>query len=238
MLSGFALRRDDVPVPLPQSAERLLAFLAVHDRALERSFVAGSLWLDASESHASGSLRSALWRVHNADGQVIESAGTRLRIAPHVHVDLRAAHALAGSILEIGGGGKAAQTPTRAIATLDSDLLPDWYVEDWLALPREQWRQVRLHALETLAVGLAARGEFAAAVSAALASIRGEPLRESAHRCLVQVHLAEGNFSEAVAAFQRFQKLLWSELGVEPSSSFERLVDDLPPRRIPSSRSC
>jgi len=236
LLSGFELRRDDALVSVPQSAERLLAFLAVHDRAVERSYVAGSLWLDVTESRASGSLRSALWRVHNADDSVIESVGTRLRLAPHVRVDLRAAHLLARAVLDTDGAGDGARAPVRTVSALDGDLLPDWYVEEWLTLPREQWRQVRLHALEALASDLTKQGDFAVAVSAALASIQGEPLRESAHRCLVQIHLAEGNIGEAFSAFQRFQRLLWREFGVEPSHGFVRLIEGLAIQRSPSPR--
>lgn len=227
LLPGFELRRDDLPVSLPQSAERLLAFLAVHDRAVQRSFVAGSLWLDATDSHALGSLRSALWRVHTADDGVVESVGTRLRLAPHVEVDLRAGHSTALRLLADDSSDDSDETrcaSAETLAALNADLLPDWYLEDWLALPREQWRQVRLHALEALAIRLARQGDFAAAVSAALASIRGEPLRESAHRCLVEVHLAEGNVGEAVVAYRRFRRLLWRELGVEPSGGFARLI--------------
>jgi len=229
LLSGFELRRSGAPVSLPQSAERLLAFLAVHDRALERSFVAGSLWLDATDARALGSLRSALWRVHTVYEGVIDVAGTRLCLAPEVEIDLRIGHSIARRLLdhngyEIGAG------PTDVLATLEADLLPDWYVEDWLALPREQWRQLRLHALEAFAMRLVRQGDFAAAVTAALASIRSEPLRESAHRCLVEVHLAEGNVGEAVFAFQRCRRLLWSELGVEPTDGFVRLIGAATPR--------
>jgi DNA-binding SARP family transcriptional activator len=223
LLPGFELRRDEVPVSLPQSAERLLAFLAVHDRAVQRSFVAGSLWLDATDSHALGSLRSALWRLHTADDAVVETVGTRLRLARHVEVDLRTGHSTAVQLLDHESDGPRCAS-AETLAALDADLLPDWYLEDWLALPREQWRQVRLHALEALAIRLAGQGDFAAAVSAALASIRGEPLRESAHRCLVEVHLAEGNVGEAIVAYRRFRRLLWRELHVEPSGGFARLI--------------
>lgn len=223
LLPGFELRRDDRPVSLPQSAERLLAFLAVHDRAVQRSFVAGSLWLDATDSHALGSLRSALWRVHTADDAVVETVGTRLRLAPQVEVDLRNGHSAARRFLDDDSAGPRPAS-VETLAALDADLLPDWYLEDWLALPREQWRQVRLHALEALAIRLARQGHFAAAVSAALASIRGEPLRESAHRCLVEVHLADGNVGEAIVAYRRFRRLLWRELHVEPSGGFARLI--------------
>jgi DNA-binding SARP family transcriptional activator len=211
-------------VPLPQSAERVVAFLAVHDRAVERSQVAGTLWPDATDSHAAGSLRSALWRLHDADGCVVEATTSRLRLAPLLRVDLREGLGLARRLLQAGTPGNAGQPPMQAVAELDRDLLPDWYLDDWLVLPREQWRQMRLHALEVLAMGLAARGEFAVAVAAALAAVRGEPLRESAHRCLIQVHLAEGNAAEAVAEFQSFRRLLHSELGMEPSSAFIRLL--------------
>lgn len=224
LLPGFELRRDDLPVSLPQSAERLLAFLGVHDRVLERSFVAGSLWLDATDARALGSLRSALWRIHAVYDGVIDAAGTRICLAPEVEVDLQAGHSIARRLLDDPSSNGAYVDSADALAALDADLLPDWYVEDWLALPREQWRQLRLHALEALALRMAQQGDFAAAVSAALASIRGEPLRESAHRCLVEVHLAEGNVCEAVVAFQRFRRLLWNELGVKPTDSFVRLI--------------
>jgi DNA-binding SARP family transcriptional activator len=229
LLSSFELRRAGAPVSLPQSAERLLAFLAVHDRALERSFVAGSLWLDATDARALGSLRSALWRVHTVYDGVIDVAGTRLCLAPEVEVDLRVGHSIARQLLD-HGRFQADVGSTDALTTLEADLLPDWYVEDWLALPREQWRQLRLHALEALAVRLAQRGDFAAAVAAALASIRGDPLRESAHRSLVRVHLAEGNICEAISTYRRFRTLLLRELGVEPSSVFGQLLDGVMPR--------
>jgi DNA-binding SARP family transcriptional activator len=77
---------------------------------------------------------------------------------------------------------------------------------------------------------LVRQGDFASAVTAALASIRGEPLRESAHRCLVEVHLAEGNVCEAMSAFQRCRRLLWNELGVAPTEGFVRLIGAATPR--------
>ena len=229
LLSGFELRRSGQPVSLPQSAERLLAFLGVHDRALERSFVAGSLWLDATDARALGSLRSALWRVHAAYDGVIDVTGTRLCLAPDVEIDLQVGHSIARRLLDHNGYETVAG-PADVLATLEADLLPDWYVEDWLALPREQWRQLRLHALEALAMRLVRQGDFASAVTAALASIRGEPLRESAHRCLVEVHLAEGNVCEAMSAFQRCRRLLWNELGVAPTEGFVRLIGAATPR--------
>jgi len=91
-----------------------------------------------------------------------------------------------------------------------------------------------LHALENLARRLSAVGRHSDAIQAALAAIRLEPLRESAHRTLIEVHLAEGNRSEAHRQFQRCRRLLRDELGVEPSDSMRLLIEPkLSPARLP-----
>ena len=224
LLYGFELRRNGCRVELPQSAERLLAFLAIHDRPQQRSRVAGSLWLDSTDGHSAGSLRSALWRIHSVDENVVQATSTRLRLGSHVRVDLREGTAVARGLLDGSLLALDRVLGAQSVVALEGDLLPDWYVDDWLVLPREQWRQLRLHALEVLAHRLVAAGEFAAAVAAALAAVRGEPLRESAHRCLAGVHLAEGNVAEALDAYERFRRLLRSELAVEPSPQFTDLI--------------
>jgi DNA-binding SARP family transcriptional activator len=50
-----------------------------------------------------------------------------------------------------------------------------------------------------------------------------EPLCETAHRALIETHLAEDNWSEAYRQFQQHRRLLRDELDVEPS-------DAAPPR--------
>jgi len=111
------------------------------------------------------------------------------------------------------------------LASLTGDLLPDWY-DDWLLDEREELRQTRLHALESLARQLSACGRHADAIQAALAAIRLEPLRETAHHTLIEIHLAEGNRSEACRQFQRCRRMLRDELGVEPSASMRLLLED------------
>jgi two-component SAPR family response regulator len=127
---------------------------------------------------------------------------------------------------------------------LSSDLLPDWY-EEWVQDEREGLRQIRLHTLEVIATTLSEAGRHADAIQAAQAAIRLEPLRETAHRTLVEAHIAEGNWSEARRQFQRCRRLLREELGVEPSDSIRRLLELEPaiespqssPRAVPRPRS-
>jgi DNA-binding SARP family transcriptional activator len=54
--------------------------------------------------------------------------------------------------------------------------------------------------------------------------VRTEPLRESAHRAVVSVHLAEHNVVEAVRHYRAFRKLLGEELGMEPSPDFTSML--------------
>src|SRR5947208_3414756 len=73
LLRGFELLDRDRQVRLPFSAQRVLAFLALHDRPLQRVYVAGSLWLDSTEAHANASLRTALWRLRRPSCRLVEA---------------------------------------------------------------------------------------------------------------------------------------------------------------------
>jgi DNA-binding SARP family transcriptional activator len=224
LVPRFELRTREGPVELPASAQRLIALLALYERPVARGVVAGTLWPDVSEHSAQASLRSALWRTRQPGVEPVEATTTSLRLAQGVLADvprlMSAARRVAADL--------PVDDPAGLAAGFRDDLLPDWF-DDWLIDWREQWRQLRLHALEALARQLAEAGAFGAAVEAALAAIRAEPLRESAHRTLIEVHCAEGNQSEALAQYEGFRALLERELHLRPSERMAALV--LPLRR-------
>lgn len=83
-----------------------------------------------------------------------------------------------------------------------------------------------LHALESLSARLATLGRYAEAVEAALNAVDIEPLRESAHRALIQAHLAEGNVAEARRAFREYAGRVRDELGVSPGAAICALLGD------------
>lgn len=224
LLEGFELRLNGEPVDVPLSAQRLIAFLALQNRPLQRGFVAGSLWLDSSEARAGANLRSALWRLHRHGRGLVETRGGRLRLSPGVRVDLHQAAARARQVLEGSASPDHAEgDPNRLDLTLTGDLLPDWY-EDWLLVERERFRQLRMHALESLCERLTAAGRHAQAIEAGLTAVALEPLRESAHRALIRSYLAEGNPAEAIRQYQRYERLLSEELGAQPSAQIRELI--------------
>jgi DNA-binding SARP family transcriptional activator len=59
---------------------------------------------------------------------------------------------------------------------------------------------------------------------AALAALRADDLRESAHRIVIKIHLAEGNLVEARRAYGTCRTLLVHALGIEPSPMTSRLL--------------
>nr|WP_246211838.1 bacterial transcriptional activator domain-containing protein [Phytoactinopolyspora alkaliphila] len=111
-------------------------------------------------------------------------------------------------------------------ALIGGELLPGWY-DEWVLAERERIHQTRLHVLEALSGALVERGAHAQALEAALQAVEIDPLRESAHRSVIQVHLAEGNAAAAVREYQRFRSMLRDELDVEPTHHMTALMQQV-----------
>jgi DNA-binding SARP family transcriptional activator len=115
----------------------------------------------------------------------------------------------------------------RAVAILQrGDLLPGWY-DDWVLYERSRLAQLRLRALESLAEQLVSVGDTRSALEAALAAVAIEPLRESAQRALIRVHIADGNYLDAVREYRSFRTRLAAEMDVSPSGQLESLIHPL-----------
>ena len=227
LLRAFQLHGPDGGVlTMPLSAQRVIAFLALHDRPLARIFVAGHLWTDASEDRAGAALRTALWRITGPAHAVVRADAHTLALDPGVEIDFATASRCARGLLADDGAPAAGDLGTLCAA---GELLPDWY-DDWVLIERERFRQLRLHALEVMCGRLSDHGRHAEAAEAGFAAVVAEPLRESAHRALVRAHLVEGNPGEALRQYGLCRELLARELGTAPSPALEALVAGLPRR--------
>lgn len=220
LLNGFELRQGGMAVELPTPSQRVLAFLAIHDRHLSRSFVSGSLWPDTTEAKAAGNLRTSLWRLRKSAPGVVEASATNLRLRSKVRVDVHDMCAVARRLVR---RDKALDLTRIEPEMLAAELLPGWW-DCWVVFERERLRQTSLHGLEALSELLLNDGQWASAAITAAAAVKAEPLRESAHRLLIRAHLAEGNRSEANRQYQQYRTLLLEELGVEPSPDLETMM--------------
>lgn len=220
LLGGFRVRAGEHDIRLPASTWRLVAYLAIVDRPVERSRAANSLWLDKSEQRAHANLRSCLWRLRRIDDAIVSCTATHMRIRDDVVVDLRElvhfARRLADHTLHV-------ELDAVNADLFCAELLPDWY-DDFVEIEREQLRQLRLHALEALAARLQKTGRTYRALDIALTAVAASPLRESAHRLVISIHLDEGNISEALRQYDTLCSLLRGQLGVAPSPVVRRLI--------------
>lgn len=223
LLRAFEICHGDNAISLPFAAERVVAFLAIHHVPVRRSYVAGSLWFDVDEARANASLRSALWRSRRHGIPIVEARDGCISLGADVSVDMRELRDLARRILRADDPSTREEIDALAIA---GDLLPGWY-EDWVLVEREHLRDLRMRALERACEALTSKGRFADAAEAGLAAVACEPLRESAHRALVNLHLVEGNVAEAARQYNLFARMLLSALECEPSERMNDLVRGL-----------
>jgi DNA-binding SARP family transcriptional activator len=196
------------------AGERLVAYLGIRPEPVGRHAAAAELWPECTDIRAAANLRSALWRLSGDRlGGLIASTAHTVTLAPGVGVDLR-------ELSDPDGGCEV------TVPMLRQDVLPEW-PEEWLISTREWFRQIRLHALDRLCDRYRAAGRLGAALEAGMAAVTADPLRESAHRRLALIHMADGNFAEALRQYDAYRRLLRTELGLPPSAQFRRLVAPL-----------
>jgi DNA-binding SARP family transcriptional activator len=212
LVGRFACRVHGRDLRLTPTAERVLAFLALARRPVRRHQLAGTLWPDVTDTRALTRLRSALWKLPATErAALLQADATTVALHPGADVDLYA--------LDPGPDGGDDSGPPIA----RGELLPGW-CEEWVLVERERHRQLRLHALEDRCARACRAGRYVDALQAGLEAVADEPLRESAHRRVVEVHLAEGNAAEALAQYETFRRHLRAELGLPPSEAMTALV--------------
>jgi DNA-binding SARP family transcriptional activator len=212
VIGRFTCREDERPLLLAPRAERLMAFLSLARRPVRREELAAALWGDQPEDRAAGNLRSTLWRLRRvAEQPLAEAADGYVSIAPHVRIDLWDLEA-----------GPATDAEQRLLA---GELLPGWD-DPWVESERERFRQLRLHALEDLCATHRRSRRFADALRLGLVAVACDPLRETAQREVIEVHLDEGNVVEALRQYEGYRRLLHSELDLAPSPAMRRVIDE------------
>jgi DNA-binding SARP family transcriptional activator len=228
LIGGFRLRSGDQMVELPLGAQRLIAYLALEGAWVTRSDAGEMLWADSRRRQAGANLRTALWRVRaQVDDDVVRTAPGRLSLADAVRVDLHDAVKQTRALIDGSGDGSAAPAvDADTVRRLSIRLLPGWY-DDWVVVQQERWDQLRLHALEAAAEILLRRGQHMLALEASLLAARSELFRESAHRVVIRVYLAEGNWGAAMQHYQEYRRMLRRELNLAPTRAMDELMHPL-----------
>ena len=210
---------------LAHTAARMMAYLAMHGRT-SRTVLASRLWPDQPRAQGLANVRTVLWRMPRRT-RWVETPATSIELASDVVVDARlltspAAHDLPGTL-------------ERLLTVSTDDLLPDW-PDEWVDIERERLRELHVRALVTVGRGLVEAGRADRALVAGYRAVQLDPLRETSHRLLVEVHLGEGDYALAQRCYEAYRALLLAELGVLPSPRMHELVARIPRRREPVAR--
>ena len=202
-----------------RKAQGLLAVLALSPGMVaSRDRLAGLLWSDRGDEQARNSLRQALVALRKdlGDGglDIIEAEREQVRLlGERVTVD-------AAEMARLVRDGKAAE----AAAFYGGALLDGIHVRDEAF---EEWAVDERRRLADLAFDVHERSYEAANGPERLATARKllavDPLRESAHRAVMEALTAAGERDQALRQYETCRAMLAHELGAEPSAETERL---------------
>lgn len=226
LLGEVAVSNDNGSVTLRSPRlQQIVAILALRPGVVSLDTLADVLWPDAPPANWKAALRNAIARLRHeleavgAGGDAfVATTAAGYRLAAGYTVDVHEALAAVDeaeralddgdpdAALELAGpaaGGLGA----GLAATLDDDvLLPD----------RTRVDAGAVRALELAAAAAVQVGRAGMAVRFATDAVERDPLREEAHRRLIDAHLAAGNRSAALRAYESCRRTLVDELGIGP----------------------
>jgi SARP family transcriptional regulator, regulator of embCAB operon len=224
-------RGERLESELPGRQGRLLfAYLVLNrTRVATRDGLVEALWPAGAPPAAEAALAALLSKLRKLVGVDHLSGRGELRIIlpEGASVDLEVARESihrAESALAAGDWPRAWAASQAALFIAGRGFLPgeeaEW-VEDW----RRDVDALHLRALE--AYGCACLGvggaEDAAAVRVGRDLVRRAPLRESAHRLLIEALAASGNRAEALVAYESLRRRLREDLGISPGPGLQEL---------------
>ena len=217
LLGRFDVRVDDRTIPPSawsrRQAASLVKLLALAPRRqLHREQVMDALWPEVPVDEATPRLHKAAYfarRVLGPASIAIRSETVMLFPDAHVSVDSHRFQELGQDALDSGEAAAAA----IAADLYGGELLPEDRYEAWAEAARE-----RLHLLHLQLLRLARR--WADLVEA-------DPSDAEAHLALMRDHAAGGDRRAALRQFERMERALRGELGVQPSEEAIALRDSL-----------
>ena len=217
-------KREDLQSIVAQPKRlAILAYLCLAGRGgyVRRDILTAVFWPDSDQERARAALSQSLYVLRRSLGTDV----LRGRGSEEVAADLGRIGCDAVAFRErIESGDLSA-----ALELYRGDLLPGLYVDSpefdrWLDGERARLRSQAVDAAKKLAAEAAARGDIDLASDRYRRALEIVPESESAARGLVDNLWRGGHRTEALEAFERFEKRLSTEYGARPGDEFRKLV--------------
>lgn len=221
-------RSTAIPVSA-KKARALLAYLALQTEAMQqREYLAGLLWEECSSAQARHNLRQTISLLRKQlPGSQPLLVSNQQSIA--LHRDMIDIDACTFDRLCDNGDEDALQ---QAFDLYRGELLKGLYTgsqgfDDWLETERSQRREKALQMMDLLLHKVGVRAELEQMIRLGIAILSLDPLRESAHRLLMEAYHKQGRRGAALKQYHQCQQLLRNELGIAPEPATQALFHTL-----------
>src|SRR5215204_761080 len=229
LLGTPRIEYNGVPVEVDtRKAIALVAYLAVTEQSQTRDALAGLLWPEYNQSRARAALRRTLSSLGKARAEGwLRADRESVDLDDTIWVDVTRFH-------DHLAGGKGHGHPeseacpecllplTEAVALYRDDFMAGLGLrdsvafDDWQFFQSESLRKELAGALERLARGRGALGEWEAAIVHARRWLVLDALHEPAHRLLMTLYAWSGERAAALRQYRECVRVLDQELGVAP----------------------
>lgn len=230
---GTLVHGQTLPPLRSRKALWLLALLALrHGRPVEREWLAGTLWPDASQSQAYANLRTVLSELRKALGP----EGGRLHSPDRHTVRLD----LTGADVDLLDFDEAVESSSpsaweKATALYRGPLL-EGCSEEWVHQERSARERACFRAFRRLADSALATGDYETAADRYRSAIAIDSWSDVARRGLMRAFAKSGNLTEALLAYRAFEELLIREAGGTPDEKTTTLYRELRNRAREAAR--
>ncbi len=221
-----------------RKAMALLAYLAVNSsQAHSRETVLGLLWPELPEADARNNLRVTWSQLRSKLGDDAVGASDAFLLSNRIEMQFNPRSAYGLDVTEFnellaactqhahsrrGNCPECQERLAQAVALYRGDFLAGFFLSDcaefdeWLMVQRERLRQIMLAVLNELTHFHAQAKHPELAEGYVRHLLQLDPLREDAHRQLMQLLQAQGQRTAALAQFEVCKRVLADELGVQP----------------------
>ena len=248
LLGAPSIEHDGVQVEVDtRKATALVAYLAVTKRGHTRDAVAGLFWPEYNQTRARAALRRTLSSLGKARAEGWLHADRESVELAHdaIWVDVDQFRGLLAECREHGHTDQEVcpecLPPLTEAATLYRDdfmagfgLRDSAAFDDWQFFQSESLRRELAGALERLARGRGALGEWDAAVSHARRWLALDTLHEPAHRLLMALYAWSDQRAAALRQYRECVHILRQELGVAPLEETTMLYRAIQENDLPS----
>jgi DNA-binding SARP family transcriptional activator/tetratricopeptide (TPR) repeat protein len=217
-----------------RKALALLVYLATESDPQPRDKLLALLWPDSAARQGRGVLRTTLAYLRRAfDASAINSAAYVLVQADTVAFNFEADFDLdLNSVLTATRSSELALLEQAARSYrgdfLEGFSLPDAPAfDEWASLQREYWHRHMNGLLDRLSQLQAEARQFETGIATAARWVAHDPINETAHRRLMQLHALSGDRTAALQAYAACQTILKVELGIDTSAETKTLAEQI-----------